>query len=133
MIKLSKESRRYIVIGLSVYILEILIIAIAQYLGSSPEWAVAISFWVGLFASFGLQKLVTFQDKRMHHKVIFKQFGLFCLLVLFNFGFTLLMVKLLKPFMPAVLIRTLAIAMTTCWNFLLYKKGIFKAEVNIVY
>jgi putative flippase GtrA len=133
MIKPSETTKRYIVIGLSVYVLELLIIFLAEHLGANAVSAVGISFWVGLVTSFGLQKLITFKDRRLHHKVVLKQAFLFSLLVLFNFGFTIGLTKLLESYMPAALIRTLAIGISTCWNFVLYKKGIFKTEGNIVY
>jgi putative flippase GtrA len=72
---------RYLVIGVSVYILELVIIIVAQALGSGPVLAVGLSFWLGLSFSFGLQKLVTFGDKRLHHKVLIPQVIAYCLLV----------------------------------------------------
>jgi len=54
--------------------------------------------------------------------------------VLFNFGFTLALTKLLEHVLPAVVTRTLAVGMTTLWNFYLYKTRIFKsADEPIVF
>jgi putative flippase GtrA len=124
---------RYFVIGTSIYILELMIIIVAQALGAGPVLAVGLSFWLGLGFSFGLQKLVTFGDKRLHHKVLIPQVIAYCLLVLFNFGFTILVTKLLSPPVPAVLTRTLALGITTIWNFYLYKNRIFKTSSSPVY
>ena len=127
--KLS-SFKRYVIIGLSVYLFELLVIVLAQKMGASSVVAIGISFWSGLFVSFLLQKFVTFGDKRMHRRVLSVQVSAFSLLVLFNFGFTLLMAKLLNSLMPAVIIRTLALGVTTIWNFYLYRTRIFKVSEN---
>jgi putative flippase GtrA len=121
----STTTKRYLIIGGGVYIFELLVIVIAEWSGLHAVAAIGISFWLGLLASFILQKLITFGDKRLHHKVLVPQLLAFSLLVLFNFGFTLLMAKLLAHVWPAVVIRTIALAITTIWNFYLYKTHIF--------
>src|SRR5579859_2547479 len=125
---LKRPVYRYLIIGGSVYGLELLVILVAQKLGASPVAAVGISFWAGLVVSFILQKLVTFGDKRLAPKIVTGQVLAFSFLVLFNFGFTLLVTKLLSPPIPAVITRTLALGTTTIWNFYLYKTRIFKAD-----
>lgn len=122
----SPTLKRYVGIGLSVYAFELVVIVIAQNRGASPVAAVALSFWLGLLVSFGLQKMVTFSDKRLHHKVLVPQILAYSALVLFNFGFTLAFTNVLQNIIPAVMCRTLAIGMTTLWNFYLYKTHIFK-------
>jgi putative flippase GtrA len=124
---------RYLIVGVSVYIFEIIIIVIAQKMGANAIVAVAIAFWLGLVTSFLLQKIFTFRDKRMHHKVLLPQVIAVTLLVLFNFGFTLLMTKLLSHLLPATIVRTLALGITTIWNFYLYKMRIFKSSEELVY
>ena len=123
----SKPSHRYVVIGGSVYVFEILMIVVLQHLGASAVVAVGVSFWLGLIVSFVLQKLVTFSDRRMHRQVLLPQMIAFSALVLFNFGFTLALTKLLEHVLPAVVTRTLAVGMTALWNFYLYKTRIFKS------
>ena len=119
-------------IGISVYILELLVIFVAQKSGSSAVAAVGLSFWIGLVVSFGLQKFITFKDKRVHHKVLLPQILAFCALVLLNFGFTLLVTKLLQGHIPAWFSRTLELGITTIWNFYIYKTRIFKlSETDI--
>jgi putative flippase GtrA len=131
--KLLKQPKyRYLIVGGSIYVLELIVIVIAQKMGASPIVAVAWSFWIGLVISFGLQKLFTFGDRRMHHKVVLSQFVAVCLLVLFNFGFTILVTNLLSPPFPPVVTRTVALGITTIWNFYLYKTRIFKAA-EVVY
>jgi putative flippase GtrA len=124
--KISKPGQRYLLVGVNVYLFELAVIAVAQYLGASTVTAVGLSFWLGLGLSFGLQKLVTFGDRRLYRRVLISQILAFSLLVAFNFGFTLLAAKLLADSLPAVIIRTLALGATTSWNFYLYKTRIFK-------
>jgi putative flippase GtrA len=125
--------RRYLVIGVSVYLFELLIIVVAQWLGANNVMAVGLSFWLGLIVSFTLQKIVTFEDKRTHHKVLIPQLVAFSLLVLFNFGFTLLVTQLFIDILPAVAARTIALGITTIWNFYLYKTRIFKTNDSPIY
>ena len=127
---LKKPFHRYLVIGVSVYAFELVVIVVAQHYGASAVVAVALGFWLGLLVSFALQKLVTFSDKRLNHKVLIPQVVAFSLLVLFNFGFTVLVTKLLQHVVPAVITRTLALGITTIWNFYLYKTRIFKQDTS---
>lgn len=124
---LHRPFGRYLLIGGSVYVFELVVIVVAQKLGANALVAVGLSFWLGLIVSFFLQKLVTFSDKRMHHKILIPQLIAVTLLVLFNFGFTLLVTKLLQHVIPAVATRTLALGITTFWNFYLYRTRIFNA------
>jgi len=120
---------RYVVVGGSTFVIEFLVIVLALHEGVSAVWSVAISFWVGLLVSFVLQKLITFGDKRTHHKVVLPQFGAFAALVGFNFGFTILMTYLLQHVMPVLAVRVLAILITTIWNYYLYKTRIFRVPL----
>lgn len=119
------RTLRYVSIGVAIYIVELLIITIAQRLGASAFVAVAWSFWIGLILSFILQKFLTFKDNRTHHKILLPQIIAVIALVIFNFGFTLLCVKLLRNLLPTFIIRGGAIAITTIWNFYLYRTRIF--------
>jgi putative flippase GtrA len=125
----QRPGVRYIVVGGCTYTFELAVILLAQHEGMSAVWSVALSFWLGLLVSFVLQKLITFGDRRTHHKVVLPQFGAFAALVMFNFGFTLLMTKLFQHVMPLVVVRTLALGITTIWNFYLYKTRIFRTPI----
>lgn len=113
--------------------LELGVIFVAQSLGVSSVWAVAMAFWIGLIISFVLQKFVTFGDERTHHKVVAKQVAAVTLLVAWNFAFTIGVTKLLQNVLPAVIIRTVALLITTLWNFYLYKTSIFRQSENQIY
>lgn len=130
---LARKSARYLIVGGSVYLFEIVIIVIAQYFGASAVLAVTLSFWIGLVASFLLQKFFAFGDKRLHRRILLPQAVAFATLVLFNFGFNLVATKLLELYLPAVVIRTLTLAATTLWNFYIYRTRIFKSEDKQVY
>lgn len=122
---LQRSLGRYIIIGGSVYLIELLIILLLVRSHVGPTLAVGVAFWSGLALSFCLQKLVTFQDSRLHHRILVPQLAAYGLLVLFNFGFTIGMTALLAHVLPAALIRTIALGITTFWNYYLYKTSIF--------
>jgi len=130
---LARQGYRYLLIGGSVYLLELTVIFVAQQLGASAVVAVSLSFWIGLCVSFLLQKLITFGDKRTHRKLLIPQLAAFSLLVLFNFFFTISVAKVLSDTLPATVTRTIALAMTTTWNFYLYKTRIFKTDESPIY
>ncbi|GAC1386419.1 MAG: hypothetical protein NVS1B7_5070 [Candidatus Saccharimonadales bacterium] len=131
----ARPVQRYIVVGGSIYVVELMVIIVLQRLGASPLVAVAVSFWTGLLLSFVLQKLITFQDKRRQRHILVRQILAFSVLVLCNFLFTLLVAQLLSPYVPPTVTRTLALGMTTLWNYYLYKTRIFRpvADENVVY
>lgn len=122
---LKRPGIRYLMVGGSVYILELIVIIVAQNMGATATEAVTLSFLIGLVVSFLLQKLFTFGDKRLHHKIVIPQVVAVTLLVLFNLGFTVLVTRLLQNVWPPVVTRTLALGITTIWNFYLYKTRIF--------
>lgn len=122
---LGSPKGRYLLVGGSVYALELIIIIVAQRNGASSVVAVALSFWIGLVVSFGLQKFFTFKDRRTHHKIIVSQVVAVGFLVIWNFGFTILVTQLLASVNPTIT-RTIALLITTAWNFYLYQTRIFK-------
>ena len=130
---LGRPSGRYLLIGVSVYIFELVIIFITMKLGVSAIIAVGLSFWLGLIVSFILQKFVTFKDTRTHHRVLVPQILAITLLILWNFAFTIILTSLLVNLLPAFLIRTVALGITTAWNFYLYKRRIFTSDNGTVY
>ena len=122
---LNSAKGRYLLVGGTVYVLELIVIVVASHLGAKPVLAVALSFWIGLCVSFVLQKVFTFGDRRTHHKILIPQVVAVSLLVLWNFGFTILVTRLLTSLNPTIT-RTIALLITTIWNFYLYQTRIFK-------
>ncbi len=130
---LTRPGFRYLLVGGGVYVFELIVIVVAQALGLSAVWAVAVGFVLGTIVSFFLQKLVAFGDKRMHRSIVGLQFAAVCALVAWNFTFSLLLTHLLENTFPAVVTRTIALGVTTVWNFYLYKTRIFKqADLPLV-
>lgn len=127
--RLSPRMENYIKVGLSVYIFEVLIIIIAIKARAGNVLAVAISYSLGLIASFILQKFITFNDKRTHHKIVIAQFLAVVGLVIFNFAFTVVLTKILSNTLPAVVCRTIALSITTLWNYYLYRTRIFSGRI----
>jgi len=126
--KLSPTAMRYLVIGGGVYVFELVVIVIAQALGANAPLAVAIGYVLGTSLSFILQKFVTFGDKRTHHKILIPQIIATLVLVLWNMGFSVALAAILNGIVPAVITRTVALAITTIWNFYIYKTRIFKND-----
>lgn len=125
--KLPESTKRYLVVGVVVYVFELLVIYLAIHNGASNVFAVGLSYWLGLLISFILQKFITFQDKRVHHRVIIAQVAAYSCLVLFNFIFTLVFTGLVGHYINAWLCRTFALGITTFWNFYLYNTRIFNS------
>lgn len=126
--KANLATYRYLAVGLGVYLIELCVIFIAQASGGSDLFAVGLSFWIGLIVSFILQKFVTFRDSRTQSKIVLFQIAAVVALVLFNFAFTLICTSLLASVLPVFIIRGGAIAVTTMWNFYLYKSRIFRGQ-----
>lgn len=114
---------RYIFVGGFSFVIEIATLySLNQLLHVSPTISVAISFWVGFIIAYTLQKLVTFQNKEKSRKALTKQLIGYSLLVLWNYAFTLLIVELFHASISVIILRTVVIAITTTWNYFLYKK-----------
>lgn len=124
----SNSLVRYVVSGGISYGLELsTLLALHSYFGFSVTTSTAIAFWVGLLVSFSLQKLVTFNNRSKDTKAVSRQFALYGILILFNYIFTLFFVSLI-PSRFVILSRTLAIVLTTAWNYVIYKRIIFNSN-----
>jgi putative flippase GtrA len=121
----ASQLARYILAGGLSYFIELSFLLLLHKSGGlSVEAATAIAFWVGLASAFLLQKLFAFQDYQRGVRTISRQMTGFSLLVLFNYIFTLLVVYAI-PADKIILSRTLALVVTTIWNYFLYKRLIF--------
>jgi putative flippase GtrA len=126
----NKKLIRYILVGGSVYLVEMFaLLVLENFLNFSPLSSVAISFWIGFLLAFILQKLFTFGNSDIKHKTVAIQMVKYSLLVLWNYAFSLLMVKLLSFAVATIFIRTISIAIMTIWNFVIYNK-IFTESVS---
>jgi putative flippase GtrA len=125
--KALRESSlfRYVFVGGLTYLADIaVLIGLYSGLHASRALAASASFWVGLLFSFFLQKLVAFQDYQKEMKALSKQALYYAILVIFNYSLTVFVVSLF-PGRDIVYSRTLAVAITTLWNYIIYKHLVF--------
>ena len=123
---IKKPIVRYVLAGASSYAIELTcLLLLHKYLKISVEFATAIAFWIGLATSFILQKLFAFKNYQKTKKAISQQLGKYSILVGFNYLFTLILVGVL-PSKSIIYSRTLALIITTGWNYALYNKFIFR-------
>ena len=125
----QKPLYRYIFIGGISYLIEVALLALLLYsLKLSAVAAVAISFWIGFILSFLLQKLIAFKNTDSSKKTVARQSVLYSLLVAVNYLFTLAFVAALGPLIGTIVARTIALIVTTGWNYVVYSKFIFKGK-----
>lgn len=118
----QQQIVRYLFIGGFSYLVEMTILFLLNHVLQIPATAsVAISFWIGFIVAYVLQKIVTFQNKETSRRVLAQQLIGYSLLVLWNYGFTLTVVEFFQHNMSVVVLRTIVIAITTTWNYALYK------------
>lgn len=126
----SSRLVRYVFVGGFAYVTEMVVLfSLQTWLHFSNVAAVAISFWVGFLVAFVLQKYIAFQNREASRRVIARQLAGYSVLVVWNYIFTLVLVRVLGQHMPVMLSRTFAIIMITAWNYGFYKK-IFKPVTN---
>lgn len=124
----KSQAVRYLVVGGTAYIFEItLLYGLSNIPTIGVALAVTISFWLGLIFSFLIQRFVTFKDTSKSLSRLSRQTVQYALLVFINFAFTLAFVTLSEPFLGLLASRTVAIIVTTLWNYYIYKKIIFVA------
>ncbi len=117
---------RYIIVGGTSYAIELtVLLLLVHVLHFNTPLAVSVGFWLGLVISFLLQKFLAFKNTDTRARRLTIQTVYYALLVLFNYGFTLLFVHLIEPFIDLSIARTLALIITTAWNYIIYKKVIF--------
>ena len=120
---------RYLIVGGSAYVIEMAVLyGFRDGIGLSPVKSVAISFWFGLIIAFVLQKYITFEnrEKRMH--ILGFQVALYGSLVAVNYLITILAVKYFSKHYSVFEIRTAVIALSTIWNYVVYKRWLFKTK-----
>lgn len=118
---------RYVFVGGLAYIVDIgVLVGLYSGLHTPRALAASASFWAGLLVSFLMQKFVAFQDYQKELKAISKQAFWYGALVAFNYTLTVIIVSLF-PGRDIIYSRTLAVAITTLWNYLIYKHIIFRS------
>lgn len=91
--------------------------------------ATTTAFFIGLVVNFGLMKYWVFDDSPRHKQAAFFQGGLYIVLTGFNLLVTNIIVLLFshKGIGPEIS-KIFATALIVCWNFILYRKFIFKEQ-----
>ena len=118
---------RYLLTGAFCAGLEYLsFLALHSGLGWGLIWANTLAFSLGLIASFSINKFLVFTATQVQQTRT--QFLAYCLLAGLNYcistGLLLLLVQQLG--MPAWLAKGLTMACVVIWNFVLYKKVIYR-------
>lgn len=130
--RLSKvQLVRYAMVGGTSFVIEMsCLLAIYHGLHTSRSVATAVAYWVGLLMAFLLQKLVAFQDYERETRTLTKQGVLYGLLNIWNYVFTLTVVTIV-PAKYIVFSRIGAQIVFSCWNYIIYKKVIFRNKVSV--
>jgi putative flippase GtrA len=127
---LSKHTGiRYLFVGGTSYAFELSALLLVHHLTGSRSLATAISFWVGFLIAFVLQKLVAFQEYSKEIKALTKQGVLYGVLNLWNYIFTIAFVSFF-PDKYLILSRTVALVLMASWNYVIYRKIIFRESVK---
>ena len=131
LIKLFKKHTgiRYLFVGGTSYVFELSSLLLIHYLTGSRALATAISFWIGFFIAFVLQKLVAFQEYSKEAKALTKQGTLYGVLNFCNYIFTIAFVSVF-PDKYLIVSRTVALVMMSSWNYVIYRKIIFRNSVK---
>jgi len=123
--RLNSTLSRYIITGGGAYLLEMAVLFCLKHLHLGNVTSVAISFWIGLVTAFLLQKFFAFKEKTVKKLHLTRQATQYLALVGFNYLLTLVFVALVATSITVFGARTIAIGMTTLWNYYFYKKHIF--------
>jgi putative flippase GtrA len=121
---------RYLFVGGCSYVIELSsLLGMIHLFKFSTAVATAVAYWIGLLIAFTLQKFIAFQDYRRELKILTKQGGIFAVLTLWNWFFTIVFVDFF-PKDQIIWTRTASLVIMSSWNFVMYKKFIFTNEKN---
>ncbi len=128
LIRLFKKhtALRYLFVGGTSYVFELSSLLLIHQATGSRALATALSFWVGFFIAFVLQKLVAFQEYSKEVRALTRQGVLYGALNLWNYIFTVAFVSFF-PDKYLIASRTVALVMMSGWNYIIYRKVIFKS------
>lgn len=119
---------KYICVGvISITVDYSLLLLLYRLLAVPLEIATAVAFIVGLIVNFVLNRLWSFEVKADSRDTI-RQIVLYGILVLVNTIFTVLTVGFAFSHfsIPPEVSKPVCVLLTTAWNYILYKKVIFK-------
>ncbi len=102
------------------------------YYGIHTGTAIAapVGLTVGFVSNFILNKLWSFSSRMLNSKQVLKQAVFYVSLVIFNSFFTYLFIEWMKNMnlLEPKFSKLLATAIITLWNYIIYKRIIFKSE-----
>ena len=124
---IRKEFTKYFIIGISAFLSDIgSLYILKEYLRLSPTLAVVINQPVIVIGVFLLNKHWSFKARGVTHLQMIK----FLILAVFNYLFSVVWIYLLHDRFGVYYLyaRTLNIALSVAWNFLLYKHWVYRSE-----
>lgn len=136
-----KDKFMYLGVGILAFIVDAGMFTVGRKLGTSIGVANIMGMVSGMITSFSLNWQVVFKNKKyrrqFHHMI-----GIFLALNIFNWWFSTNFIKFVAPIIAKLaksiinlslgssasefLAKIGSIAVIICWNFILYKKVIFK-------
>lgn len=126
--KIPVSVIKYVCVGLVSVIVDYGTLILLYRLFTVPlGTATAAAFIIGLIINFILNRLWAFEAKTDRRSTV-RQAVLYGILVLINTGFTVLVIEYASNSLhiPPELSKPFCVIATTTWNYLLYKRVIFK-------
>ncbi len=124
---MRKEFAKYFIIGISAFITDVgSLFFLKEYLGLSPTIAIVINQPVIVLGVFLLNKHWSFRAGGVTHQ----QMSRFVFLAIFNYLFSVAWIYVFHDKLGVYYLyaRTLNIALSVAWNFLLYKYWVYRIE-----
>lgn len=125
---MNKQIATYAASGIFALLIDNVVFLIVLYIFSADlGLAVATGLTSGLIASFALNRQWTFKKTIDHKHSTSIQLGMYILLFIFNNVFTYFLVSSALVFgIIPIISKLIATACITLWNYVLYKKIIFR-------
>lgn len=120
---------KYLLTGGITFAVDYLVLLTGYYVFSLPLWvATTLGYLGGLCVSFFINRAWVFGERGMQRKMT-RQLVEYILLLLFNYMFTVLAIRLLDNLgvSPAIS-KIFVTAMIAGWNYLIYNKVIFSHD-----
>lgn len=124
--KTVSSAVKYVVVGATSLVIDAgLLYALTEQVHLNYLLSAAASFWMALVYNFLLNKFWSFGNKERDYA---GQFAKYMLLIGFNFIFTLTFIFLLVEAFSVnyIISKVVSVGIITIWNFIIYKKIIFK-------
>lgn len=119
---------RYVIVGVGSLVVDYGLLIIGYHvIGLDLPVATTIAFVIGLLFNFTVNKLWAFQSRSKTVARSFREITLYGLLVVFNLLFTNIFIYYVyQAGIGPEISKIVTTALTTLWNFVIYKKVIFR-------